>query len=349
MPIGSSPAALSGETHVEVNASEDALQSVDLGERDKTPKGEKDGERDQDREREPKGDADRNGAERDGEEADPRRDSEDDEGYSPDRARLRAARSDAKRAKTRSGRLEREMVRLSVEVDGLKTLATKGLEATARDKKAEAQTRYKEAWTRRTKAFDEGKSDDWNRAEADLKTAERDFAAASTEEAAAREQGTKTGRTTVLDDWLNDPANSWFDPDGNDADSEFARKVSKDVARDGIPINSVAHFEEVTRRIKKARPQLYKDDGGEEQDDRSARRNGGDRDRDRGPSGVVGGRRDQGDGGEPDYTRNTKVPKELVRNYAAVGFDVTDPKVKERIIKKYNEHMRSRTGGVNVG
>lgn len=50
-----------------------------------------------------------------------------------------------------------------------------------------------------------------------------------------------------------------------------------------------------------------------------------------------------------DPNNNTKVPRELVKNFAAAGYDIDDPKVKSRMIKRYNEYLSGRTGGVNVG
>lgn len=340
---GSGPAALGGEVHVEVNASEDALLPVDLGSKDKSDDAADRSGSDKDDKRSEREEEDEGGS----------RGGDEDEGYSPEslHRNLRSARQGEKRAKTRSAKIEKQMVKLSVEMDGLKELAVRGMESTARERKAEAERKYQDAWNRRTKAFDEGKSDDWNKAEADLKSAERDFAEADTQlrtVAAEAANQKKTGTTSVLNDWLEE--NEWFDPDGKDEKSETARKLSRQIKADGIPPNSVEHFNELNRRLKKAgvkTNQREERDDDQEDEERPQRKNAGDDDR--GPRSVVGGRRDEG-GQVTDWSKNTKVPRELVRNYQAAGFDTNDPKVKERIVKKYNEYAASRNGGlINVG
>lgn len=351
---GSSPAALGGQVHVEVQAGDDALQPVDLAEPKKTKSaaGAEDDDRDDQDENHDGGDRD----EEEPQSAD-RGGDDDDDGYNPARAqdRLRAARRGERKAKTRASKLERQMVRLSLEVDGLTQIAGKALEAGAKDRQADANARYQDAWKRRTKAFEDGNSADWNKAEADIKAAERDFAAAGAEAATAQQRASTGTKTAVLQDWLNDPENDWYDPTGGDEDSNFARELSAKVKADGFPINSQAHFDELTRRLKKQRPHLYDAKRARQQDDdveqtpRQQERSG-DRERDRGPRSVVGGRRDNNDGAPVNWDTNTKVPKELVRNYQAAGFDVTDPKVKDRMIKQYNSVARSLNGGtINVG
>lgn len=347
---GSNSAATGGEVRLEVEASDDALQAVDLG----APA---DGGKDKDRDDDAEGGGLDQGTKRAKDEDEERADrggDEDDEGFSPEKMqKLRdaktAARRGERRALNRNEKLERQMTHLFVEVEGLKTLATHGIQSGAEQTKKDAQTRYQEAFNRRTKAFDDGKSDEWNRADNDIKQAERDFAAATAAAESAAKSVT-TGRTAVLQDWLGE--NDWFNPDGNDADTEFARDMSRKVAKDGFASNSQAHFDELDRRLRKQRPALFgksarveDDEPEEEREPRQRQRQEGDR----GPRGVQGGRRDHEAGGI-DYNTNTKVPKGLLMNYQAAGFDINDPKVKERITSRYNEVMAGRQGGlVNVG
>lgn len=51
--------------------------------------------------------------------------------------------------------------------------------------------------------------------------------------------------------------NSWFDPSGTDADSRAAIQISNQVAADGYPAHTPAHWAEIDRRLKAQMPHLY--------------------------------------------------------------------------------------------
>lgn len=325
---------------------EDSFRPVDLGtgaaESEDDPKGSPKRNANED---EDDGDEDQPGASRGG-------DSDDDDPDDSTR-RVRAARRGERKAKTRSSRIEKQMVRLAVEVDNLKNFATQAVVGNAKERADQAQARYRDAYAKRTKAFEEGKADDFNSADAEIKAAEADYAAAVREvQSTPQANPVATG---LRERWMAN--NEWFDPDGNDKDSEFARQLSREIVRDGYPPNSQRHFDELDARMRAARPKLFAggDDEGEDEeddrDDRGARRESqkggqGGRQRDRGPrGGAHASERNGNDGGAIDYTKNTKVPRALIENYRAAGFDVEDPKIRDRMVKQYNATMQSMSGG----
>lgn len=361
---GSSIAALNGQVSIEVPASEDALQPVDLGTDDDGDKGKKAGKRDD------QDDRSAHGRDADADDHGDRGGDDDDEGYSPERLQsaLRNSRRAERRTRTRLDRVEKQLTRLAVENDGLKDLANQGVVTTATQRQADAQRRYNEAHARRTAAFDAGKADDWNAAERDMKQAEADFSTASAAIAAAKQapKTAPTAESAVLSDWMEE--NDWFDPEGHDKYSDLARSLSKQIAADGFNPKSQAHFDELDRRMRKKAPEIFETSnrrtGDDDQADDRGNHGGGDgggqresrrataadRGTDRGPRSVVGSARNGANGGQTDWAKNTKVPAELIRSYAAAGRDINDPKVRERMRQHYNEVAQNLHGGsVNVG
>lgn len=136
---------------------------------------------------------------------------------------------------------------------------------------------------------------------------------------------TDNGRMQRLaSDWMED--NSWFDPNGDDEDSQIARVVDQKLVKEGWNPNSEEYWEELDKRLQKRLPHRYTDDT----DEREVRT--------RRPRSVVtsSGRESAASSGG----RNTFVlAPEQVRAMKDAGL-WDDPVKRNKMIRRYAEQAR---------
>lgn len=130
--------------------------------------------------------------------------------------------------------------------------------------------------------------------------------------------------TTQAAAWM-EKNKGWFDPElGNDA-SLLAYRTSERLTREGYAHDDPKHFELMDKELRKRFPENY----------RSTAK----------PTGAAGGSR--GGGQERGNGRQVvQLPRGLVNNFKAAGFDVTKPDVKRKMVAAYRETKASQ--GVTV-
>lgn len=122
-------------------------------------------------------------------------------------------------------------------------------------------------------------------------------------------------------DWMD--RNDWYDPEGNDEDSQIAKIIDKKLTDEGLDPTSEDYWDEFDTRLQKRLPHLYT-----RQQEKSERR----------PRSLVTGsaRESYGGGG----TVNLRLEPEQVRAMKDAGF--WDDKVKRaKMIKRYAEAARN--------
>lgn len=151
----------------------------------------------------------------------------------------------------------------------------------------------------------------------------------SAKEQAAKAQNTPApidnGRMQRLaSDWMEE--NSWFDPNGEDEDSQIARVVDQKLVKEGWNPGSQEYWEELDRRLQKRLPHRYTEDT----DEREVRT--------RRPRSVVtssGRESAPASGGKNTFT----LTPEQVRAMKDAGL-WDDPEKRNRMIHRYAEQAR---------
>lgn len=136
---------------------------------------------------------------------------------------------------------------------------------------------------------------------------------------------TDNGRMQRLaSDWMED--NSWFDPNGDDEDSQIARVVDQKLVKEGWNPNSEEYWAELDKRLQKRLPHRYTDDT----DEREVRTR-------RPRSVVTGSGRESAaaSGGKNTFT----LSPEQVRAMKDAGL-WDDPDKRNKMIRRYAEQAR---------
>jgi flagellar hook-basal body complex protein FliE len=118
--------------------------------------------------------------------------------------------------------------------------------------------------------------------------------------------------------------NDWYDPSGNDEDSEIAKTIDQRMVREGWNPNTKDYWNELNRRLSKRLPHLYNDD----QDERLSRK----------PRQVVtsSGRDRVGGAG----SQSVVIPPEMVRSMKDAGLWENKER-RQRVIKEYLSKQRN--------
>lgn len=152
-----------------------------------------------------------------------------------------------------------------------------------------------------------------------------------------------SGPNLMLEDWI-EKNGDWYRKPGFEAQTSEAVRISQDLARQGIDQYDPRHYEEINRHMSERFPDLYEDDGqeedafeGRERDKRQAKQKPDQRrDKMRGP--VGGGNKNGGGGGGGG---GRQVPRALVETFRAAGFDVSKPEVQDKMWNRYQETLKS--------
>lgn len=136
---------------------------------------------------------------------------------------------------------------------------------------------------------------------------------------------TDNGRMQRLaSDWMED--NSWFDPNGDDEDSQIARVVDQKLVKEGWNPNSQEYWEELDKRLQKRLPHRYTDDT-DERDVRTRR-----------PRSVVTGSGRESAAASGGKNTFTLLPEQVRAMKDAGLWD--DPEKRNKMIRRYAEQAR---------
>ena len=118
--------------------------------------------------------------------------------------------------------------------------------------------------------------------------------------------------------------NDWYDPSGDDEDSEIAKTIDQRMVREGWNPNTKDYWNELDRRLSKRLPHLYNDD----QDERPSRK----------PRQVVtSSGRDRVGGAS---AQSVVIPPEMVRSMKEAGLWENKER-RQRVIKDYLSKQRN--------
>lgn len=128
----------------------------------------------------------------------------------------------------------------------------------------------------------------------------------------------------LASEWMED--NSWFDPSGEDEDSQIARIIDQKLVKEGWNPNTQEYWEELDKRLQKRLPHRYTDDT----DEREVRTR-------RPRSVVTGSGRESAaaSGGKNTFT----LSPEQVRAMKDAGL-WDDPEKRNKMIRRYAEQAR---------
>lgn len=290
------------------------------------------------------------------------KDDIDEEGGDDDRERtnLRTARRGERKALQRVDKLEAQLGRVLSTIEHLQEQQTREKLGSIAAQAENARSRYNDARSRIAQATTDNDISALTAAQEDLRLAEGDFNTAKS--AYQRVESGSQRNSLAMDAWLD--SNPSFRADGQDEYSRRARELSSRLAKEGISTKTSVHFDELDRHLRREFPDKYKGRGRDKADDldedgddavsRETRRGRAEAEPERkkpanagGPRGAVGGGRNL----NADPANNTKVPRAYLMNAQAMGHDVNDPKVRQRLLTKFNETQGYiRSGGTrNVG
>lgn len=156
--------------------------------------------------------------------------------------------------------------------------------------------------------------------------ASKERALIAKEQAAKPAQKDSDGyRTDLARKWA--ARHDWFDPRGNDKASKAVRELSAKLEEEGYDVSKPAHYKELTTRLKRRMPHLFRGEGEAEKATRK-----------KPVQSVASGGGAASGGGK----KSVSVPKALIENFRAAGFDVSDPEVRKKIAKRYMESKSGR-------
>jgi hypothetical protein len=123
-------------------------------------------------------------------------------------------------------------------------------------------------------------------------------------------------------DWMD--RNPWYNPEGDDEDSEIAKLIDQKMVKEGWNPSTKEYWRELDKRLSKRVPHLYNDDS----DENSSRR----------PRQVVTSTgRERFGGSNP---KSVTIPPELVRSIKDAGMWDNKP-ARDRIIAGYFKNQRN--------